>query len=217
MADKLTRNPWISMWTKPRETIREIVKIDPKKNLYLLSGIYGFSTLLHFSQNFSLGAYLPWPTILLGSLVFSVFIGLLGFLIAGKLIEWTGRWLGGHGSFQQIRAALAWSNVTNVVSILMWLLLIWGFGRNVFLENFAQANFIGAALFVALTAFLVQSVVAIWGFVLLCKSIGEVQGFSAWKGLLNVLIVFILVAIVVWIIVWLLSWAQGSTQIGMML
>jgi hypothetical protein len=211
MAD-LETNPWLKMWVKPRETIRGIVKYDPKHRLYLLSGIYGFVTLINISQNFSLGAYLPWGTILLGALVFSVFIGLLGFGIAGKLLQWTGRWIGGKGSFSQIRAALAWSNVTNVVNILMWLLLVWAFRGSVFIESFPETNFVGAALTVALTAFLVQTIAAIWGFILLVKSLGEVQGFSAWKGLLNVVIAFILVTAVVWICVWLLWWMQGSMQ-----
>jgi hypothetical protein len=202
------------MWVAPRETIREIVKTDPKYRVYLLAAIYGFATLLHFSQNFSLGAYLPWPTILLGSLVFSVFIGLIGFAIASKLIEWTGRLLGGTGSFQQIRAALAWSNVTNVVSILMWLVLVASFRSAVFLESFAESTFVGSALAIVVGAFLVQAVAAIWGFVILVKSIGEVQGFSAWKGLLNVVIVFVLVAISVWILAWIFLWSHGSTQLG---
>ncbi|MES2344698.1 MAG: Yip1 family protein [Chlamydiota bacterium] len=214
MAGKLNTNPWLKMWVKPRETIREIIQVDPKYHIYLLSGIYGFATLLHFSQNFSLGAYLPWGAVLLGSLVFSVFIGLIGFGIAGKLIEWTGRLLGGKGSFQQIRAALAWSNVTNIVSILMWLLLVASFRGAVFLESFAESTFVGSALAVVLLAFLVQAVASVWGFVILVKSIGEVQGFSAWKGLLNVVIVFILVAIIVWILAWIFWWSQGSTQLG---
>lgn len=214
MEGKLGTNPWLKMWVKPRETIREIIKFDPKYRLYLLSGIYGFATILHFAQNFSLGATLPWGTILLGALVFSVFVGLLGFLIAGKLIQWTGRWLGGTGSFNQIRAALAWSNVSNIVNILMWFLLIWGFRGQVFLESFAQANFVGAALAVAGTAFLVQTIAAIWGFVMMVKAIGEVQGFSAWKALLNVVIVFVLVAIVIWVLVWLLWWSQGSMHVA---
>lgn len=211
MAD-LETNPWLKMWVKPRETIRGIVKYDPKHRLYLLSGIYGFVTLINIAQNFSLGAYLPWGTILLGALVFSVFIGLLGFGIAGKILQWTGRWIGGKGSFSQIRAALAWSNVTNLVNIPMWLLLIWAFRGSVFIESFPETNFMGMALTIALTAFLVQTIAAIWGFVLLLKSLGEVQGFSAWKGLLNVVIAFILVTAVVWIFVWLLWWMQGSMQ-----
>lgn len=204
------------MWVAPRETIREIIQVDPKYRLYLLAGVYGFAAILHIAQSFSLGAHLPWGTILLGALVFSVFVGLIGFGIVGKLLQWTGGWIGGKASFQQIRAALAWANVTNVVNILMWFVLIGGFGGFVFFESFAQSNFIGPALWVAGIAFLVQSITAVWGFVILLKALGEVQGFSAWKGLLNVIIVFALVAIISWVLAWIFWSTQAPAQVAIL-
>jgi hypothetical protein len=52
---------------------------------------------------------------------------------------------------------------------------------------------------------LVQLAMSIWGVVILVKGLAEVQGFSAWKGLLNVLIPIVIVFVVFFIIGFLVT------------
>ena len=196
-------HPWISMWVRPRETIRAIVKKNPRQSFYLLSAIYGFPLLLQMAQNFSLGEVLSFLPILLGALILSLFIGMLVITVISGLLSWTGGWIGGKASFLQVRAAVAWANVPNTVNILMWLLMVATFGNQVFTHSFAETPFIGYQLIVVFFAFLVQVMVAVWGFIIGLKALGEVQGFSAWKALLNVLIPFFMVMIGIWILMWL--------------
>ena len=54
--------------------------------------------------------------------------------------------------------------------------------------------------------FFVQSIASIWGFVIVLQALGEVQGFSAWKALLNVIIPFGLLL--------LITWAIGHVEAG---
>jgi len=203
MGEKLSVNPWLEIWTRPRETIRAIVKFNPKYLFILLSGIYGFPLMLQFAQNLSLGERLSALTVFIIALVLSVFIGMLGITIISGLLYWTGQWIGGKAPYSYVRAAITWSNVPNVVNVVIWLLMMGVFGARLFTRGFAEATFVGYELTIVFFAFLIQVVIAVWGFVIALKALGEVQGFSAWKALLNVLIPFFMVAIGFWVIMWI--------------
>lgn len=205
----LDGNPWFSIWVRPRSTIREIVKTDPKYRFILLSAIYGFPMLLHMAQNLSLGEKYSTMAIIIGALVLATFVGMIGISIASVLIYWTGRWIGGDSGYYPVRAAVSWSNVPSIVNIMIWIILMATFGNTIFKEDFGMQSFQGTDQIVVFGAFFLELVLSIWSFVILVKGLGEVQGFSAWKGLLNVLIPFFLVAIIIWVLTWLFWVANG--------
>lgn len=199
MVEKLkVKNPWLSMWTKPRETIRAIVSFDPKYQFPLLAAIYGFPMLLNFAQSLSLGMNAHWGIILLIAAVLATFAGMLGILITSALLHWTGKWLGGKSTFLEMRAAVTWSNVTNIVTSATWLILALTFGQLAFVENFSSLAFMGWEKLLIFVLFLIQAVVSIWSIVIFIKAVAEVQGFSAWKGLLNLIIPIIMIILVAW-------------------
>jgi hypothetical protein len=204
MAKKAEGNPWFGIWTEPRQTIRSIVKTDPKFGFVVLSAIYGLPMALNLAQNFSLGNVLPVWAILIGSLIVCTFLGMIGISISTWLLQFTGRWIGGKGSFQTIRTAVTWSNVPNIVSILMWIVLLGIFNGAVFNKQFSETQFIGYEAGIVFVIFLLQAIVSIWGFIILLQGLGEVQGFSAWKALLNVLIPFVIVVAIIWLVGWAL-------------
>src|SRR5688572_25462339 len=105
MTKKLSMfKPLFKMWVEPRKTVRTIVNKDPKYGFKTLSWIYGFPVLLHFAQSFSLG--LNWSSliILIVAAVLAVFAGMIGISISSGLIYWTGKWIGGKGSYKDVRA-----------------------------------------------------------------------------------------------------------------
>lgn len=200
MADKLAINPWIKMWTKPKETIRAVVTMDPRYRFLTLCAVYGLPAMLQLAQNMSLGFSYSLVGILLGSLFLSLFAGMIGITIASALLYATGKWIGGAASFIQVRCAVSWSNVTNVGSILLWVALIAAFKNLLFTDAFATASFTQLESTLVFVIFLVQFGLAIWSFVLLVQSLAEVQGFSAWKALLNVVISFGIVIAFFWLV-----------------
>jgi len=200
MSQQLGINPWLKMWVDPRRSIQAIVDYNPKFKFPLLSFIYGFPMMLHFMQTISAAESLSLPVIVVLSLALAPFIGMLGISIISGLLLWTGKWLGGKGSYLSIRAAVSWSNVPNIVNILMWLLLVVTFGSELFLSAFAGAPFVGRELGIVGFAFFIQGVVSIWSFVILLQGLGQVQGFSAWKGLLNVILPFLLITVFMWLV-----------------
>ena len=207
MASKVEGNPWLSIWTEPRKTIRSIVNKDPKFGFILLSAVYGLPMALNLAQSFYLTSTIPLWAVIVSALILCIFLGVIGISISAWVLQVTGRWIGGKGNFQTIRAAVAWSNVPNFVTVLMWIALIGIFGGQVFSPGFTESHFIGFQAGAVFLIFLIQSVISVWGFIILLNTLGEVQGFSAWKALLNVIIPVVII-VAIWLLV---GWALMGT------
>ena len=209
MAGKLNVNPWLDIWLEPRATIRAIVNYNPKYRFILLSTIYGLPMALNFAQSSSLIESLPLWAILVAALVISPFIGALGSTVSSLLLTWTGKWIGGKSNYDRVRSAVAWSNVPNTVTLILWVVLMVVFGNQVFSRGFSDTAFMGYEAGVVFIVFLVESIVSIWGFIILLKTLGEVQGFSAWKALLNVVIPLVIVVAAIWLVGWII-WGTSA-------
>ncbi|MBS0616032.1 MAG: YIP1 family protein [Verrucomicrobia bacterium] len=203
MLGKLSLRPWLTMWVRPRDTIRDIVRTNPKSQFFLLSAVYGFPMLLQLAQNLSLGATMSTALILIVSLILATPLGALLINAIAGLLYWTGGWIGGKAPFGHVRAAVAWSNVPNIVNLAIWLILTAHFGSALYQRTFAEMTFVGPELALVFFGFLIQVVVSVWGFIMILKTLGEVQGFSAWKALLNILIPLFMVWIAFMVVMWL--------------
>jgi hypothetical protein len=188
MGNKLSINPWTGMWVRPRETIRAIIETNPGYMYPLLCFIYGFPLALQLAQNFSLGNTYSTTAIVITSAILAIILGAVMISIAAALFTWTGKWIGGTGTYQQVRAAVAWSNMPNVVNIGLWMINIATFGVRLFRTNFIETQFVGNELTIIFMTVFVQLIIAVWAFIIALKALGEVQGFSAWKALLNIVI-----------------------------
>jgi len=178
----------LTMWVCPRQTIRRIIDTQPDSKLFLLSLIYGLPMMFYFLQGNSWGQNSRLSTILLTALVGAVVIGYIGINIGSALLFVTGKWIGGKGRFKQVRASVAWSNVTNLASVAIWGLLIVLFRESVFLADFPYASSLGNFALLMNSIFIIQLVVAIWSIVIFVSSLAETQGFSVFKAIINTLL-----------------------------
>ena len=210
MKEKLGFNPWFKMWTRPRETIRAIVKANPNFRLVWLSLVYSLPSMFYVAQKLSWGASVNFWLILGVCALLAIPIGFIGFCLNSFLLMLTGKLLKGKGSFKDIRAAFAWSSVPNVVNIALWVLLFIAFGSHVFLHNFPSMLYAGVHGAILQGALILQLVVAIWMLVIFLHALGEVQGFSAWMALLNVVLALILWMVVFFVLGWVLSLFTGG-------
>ena len=197
---ELELKPWISIWVKPRQTVRAIINYNVKYRFFLLSLLYGLPTVLQMAQNFSLGSILALPAILLLCLIASPLLGALGLVVCSAFLTWTGRFLGGKSTFAEMRCAFSWINATNLVTVAVWVALIAQFKEVIFYEGFVRMPMTVMEATWLSVYFLIQLVVAIWSFILLLQAVSEVHGFSIWKSLINVVIAFAAGVGVVWIV-----------------
>lgn len=186
--------PFRTIWSSPRETIRRIVATDPELHVTLLICLAGIGESLNRASNRNAGDQLPLGAILALACILGPLGGLFGVWIYSHLIRISGKWIGGLGDYEEIKAAIAWASVPNVVGLVLWIPLLLITGKETFTEHapnlVANSNLAIATLLLAI----VQLALGIWSLVLLCNTIAEVQDYqSAWRGLGNLFLAGILI------------------------
>ncbi len=188
-----------SIWSRPRETIRRIVAVNPRYGVVLLAALSGSSTTL-----------MRWPGLdeaSLGLMALLVLACTLGPLM-GIAFLWIGAWIvrgvgrammGGQATPEEMRAALAWANVPQVAALPVALIMTVLAAPTV---SLGPSVALGA---LAVLLGLASLVLGIWGLVIACNTVAEVQGYpSAWKGLGNLLLpmgIVVLIGIVAAILI----------------
>jgi len=175
-------NPWVSMWTRPRKTIRALVDYKPNYGVFYLASLFAFQDLLYYANWWSFGTKFSPLSIFLGSLILCPLVGLVWVYFAGWIFYFTGRWLHGRASASHLRKALAWSKVPVSINLLVWLgFLIFGVPSAFILEGSHDTG-----LFSTIFLNFISLATGIWSFVLLVQSIREVQHFSISHSIINV-------------------------------
>lgn len=213
MISALIIKPWFTIWLYPRVTVREIIQTQP---LILTLVIVALASLNTTLSNFRLSVGLRSsliaeiaPHLLVGSL-----FAILVFYLQVYLLQEVGSRLGGKASFEAIQAAVAWSRVPVVWALPLWAAKIAIFGPRAFPQGaMPRINISGigmffeplgssaneAILFGALNVLI--GVMGIWGLVILLIGLAEVQGFSIWKAIQNLLLAALVVVIPIGVIV----------------
>lgn len=181
-------NPWLSVWTRPRETIRRIIETDPTRSWLLVAALAGVANALDRASGRNAGDKLPLPTIIAGAVGLGAVWGVVSVYLGAFLLALTGRWIGGRGSRAELRAAVAWAQVPVALSLLLWVPELALVGREMFTAETPELDDNPAAAIGLFLFGLAELTLGVWSLVLLLKCVGEVQGFSAWKALGNLLL-----------------------------
>jgi hypothetical protein len=169
--------------------------------------LYGFPMVLQLAQNMAFGFSYSLVGIVIGAIFLALLAGMVGISIVSAVIYVTGKWVGGKGSFLQVRSAVSWANITNIVTILLWGVLIAYFRHDLFTDTFITAPFTQRESMMVMGIFLTQTAMSIWSLVLLIQSVAEVQEFSSAKAVLNLLLSGGIIIACFWLVGLLL--AQG--------
>jgi hypothetical protein len=184
---KETLNPWMSIWTKPRATIQQIVDTNPRKFVVRLTCIEGFASYLDHARFLrNLGDKYDWPIIFAIAAIVGPIAGLIALYFVAAMISWTGKWIGGKATSGNIRAAIVWSGVPTIWGLILWIPELVLFGQALFTS--AKIPGIHARLslwFMFLGFGVINVTIYTWAAVVYLKCLGQVQGFSIWKVLYN--------------------------------
>lgn len=180
------------MWVKPRQTIRAIINYNCNHRFILLSFLYGFLECLQTAQGFSLSMHFSFGIILALCLILAIPFGVISFYITTLFVYWTGRLVKGQGTFKQIKASVAWSNVTTIISFVFAIILLALFGSAIFDRSFYDGVYPLIPTIVLSLALLCEMVLSVWRLVIFILALSEVQKFSGWMSLLNVVLASIL-------------------------
>lgn len=192
-------NPWKSLWLKPKQTIRQIVNANPKLHVIPIMFVTGIGYALADLESNSLRtnpilSEIPSILLILGLLILGGISSIIFLYINAWLLKWTGNWLNGRASRQELRSAMAWSSIPNLVQLVIWLPFVFIFGSEVFAIDFISqltGGSITSASPLVMSITVLATILSIWSMFIFCHMIAEVQGFSAWTAVWNSILSFI--------------------------
>ena len=192
-------NPLLTIWTQPKETVRQLIevnKIGLSVLLVMIAGIGGVITALQDS-----GWFLDLSPILLiiGILITGLLSGLLNLGISTLLYTGIGKLYGGHGKLRDMAIAIGPMMIPQVFVVPVLILFALYYGERFFMvpEAFGITSIsLGAYLFLTL----LTATASIWSIVISSKAIGVVHGFSSWRGfgvLMTLLGIVIMITLII--------------------
>jgi hypothetical protein len=191
-------NPWLSIWVRPRATLRYILQTDPTTFVFALCFFGSMVEALDRASGRSLGDHIPFPFVLLLCVLSGGVGAVLTLAVGARLLCWAGHSLGGEGTLTDVKAALGWSNVPNLVVLLLWLPLLALIGPEMFTTSTPRLDANPVLALLPLVTGLLQIMVAMWAFVIYLKCLAEAHRFSAWRALgASIFAFFIVVAILI--------------------
>lgn len=210
----LALNPWTSIWTRPRATIRQIVDTDPKYMVIPLAILGGIVQAFDNASTRNLGDELPLGGIIVAALIGGPIGGLISLYLAGWFLRVTGGWLGGKANAEKVRAAIAWGQVPAIATLPLIGVQIALFGIEMFTEFTPELDANDQMLYVLLATGVGEMILGIWAIVAVIKCVAEVHEFSAWRGLgamfLAFLVLFGILLIPIALLATLASLAGGT-------
>jgi len=181
-------NSIISIFIKPRATIQQIVDKNPEDSVMLLACLAGISNVLNRAAIRSTGDTMELFEILFFALILGPFVGVISLYSVSFFIHWTGKWIGGTSSLENIRAAMAWASIPVVISVSLLIPQVILFGEELFTTETPILDTSQLLYNTLMIFFVIDIILAIWSFVLYLNCIGQVQGFSSLKMFGNLLL-----------------------------
>lgn len=196
MSHTLDINPWLSVWTRPRDTIAKIIAFNVTHRFHLFCFLIGFVA----------GLPLVAPT---GNLLYLVVmllvawpVGYLSLSINSCMFYFTGKLIKGQAAFKEIRSAICWASLPSIIFVNpLYAIMMYLVGANIITSTGMIIMSLPIVIF------------SIWGMVLSLKIVSQVQRFSIWKALLNLILVILFTTAIMLLI--LLPIMHGLSEGGL--
>ena len=181
--DPSRENPFLTIWIRPRSTIRGIIDVNPNHWVIPLASAGGILQTLQTESSLHLGSRLSLPAILMISVVVGPLIGLLGLYVGAWFVAVTCRPFGGWADPKEVRTALAWSSVPLLATAPFWAIRIALLGTEMFALPKPSLVSNPAMIALLIVSIILEIVLSVWWLVVTLIALGEVQHISTWKTL----------------------------------
>lgn len=174
-------NLWLRLWVAPRKAFREILSTNPYRVIIwfaLMSGILAALITLEL-----LWAQEPEridfhsPLFIAALLIAGMIFGIVQLYVVSWLYQLSGSWLGGKGSYVDVKCAVGWGMYPIIVSHLFAL---------------SSPYFMVHPLFSMILS-LLSIIIGIWAIVMFISFLAEAHKFSPWRALAAILLALLLI------------------------
>ena len=199
MKEKTQASPWKDIWFRPRRAIGYVIDTNPEHLVFALATAWAFVYAIQKSSEDSRGDGKDLPELLIIWTFAAVLWGPISVCLHGWIGHWVGTKLGGKcEDSTRVRAALAWGSIPYIFCIVPLTLIYCLMGFEMFTSEaprFQEGP--DSLLYGVMGLTCVNIVLWVWSWVATSQTLGEVFGFSAWKGFVVQLSPYLMVFIVV--------------------
>src|SRR5579863_2215555 len=167
--DEGARSPWVSVWFSPRLTIERLVATRPTYLVWPLAILGTVASLYNQISVIDGATYLLNWQLALGLVLLGILVGIAWLYLAGLLLSWIGRLLGGRAPALHLRAAFAWSSVPTILGFIV-------------IVAIGAANGRGTAQ--DLVPLLVAAS-SLWSLIVFLLMLGRIEHFGFWRTILT--------------------------------
>ncbi len=188
-------NPFTAIWTKPRQTVRQIIEERNSRFIFLLVVLVGYSSILTSALDTDADETFGIPGLLIGGLILSPLSAAIGIAVLSLISLLVGKLFKGTATFDEMfRAQLAGQipYVWLIPVLLLWIL----FSPSSYFKSFEE-TYSGIDLTLNIILTVILFVLSMLTLFYQSKAIGEAHGLSAWKGLAIILIPLLILVVVV--------------------
>ena len=188
-------NPWSDIWFKPRQTIRHIVETNPYRSVLLLALLGSVGQTLGVFSAQGIGKILSMGEILVTTILTAPLVAFFYLFALGWLLHQVALRLGGEGSIEQTRAALAWSWAPIVSVLPLWGVKYILFRDELFLADKPFVESQPVLSFLAWVIGVVDFAIGLWSLIILFSALSEIHRISVLKSIGAFLLTQLIVAV----------------------
>lgn len=187
-ADRPPASPWLTIWTSPRATMRWLLDQEAEYTFqtYGIAVASGIVTVASGDFARFFGTAVPLFLKVGLALLVGPILGLAAVFVGAFLASAVGRMLGGTGSVEDLRPALAWGalpvTLAGACALPAALILMPRLEPYLASERPLPPSLFLPSLAVLLASLLTTTGWA-WSLVTTTKCVAEAHGFSAWRAL----------------------------------
>ena len=190
MSEKKSKSIFRSM-VDPRGFMRRVLELQ-KRSTWYIAFFVGVVWLFDRALQYQLGFYCSSKWIVLFSVIFGVAAGYLYLYLTSWILYWTGKIFKGKADFNKVYLAFVWSRMPVFFVMISWFSLVALLHEGAFTNVLIYTGL----PFIVPSLIWIQILFGFWSFILLFHTVGEVQEFSAWVAIWNVLLTYLILGII---------------------
>lgn len=202
-----------TIWLRPRDTLRFILKKCPDKYvtpLLIIGGaVSALGNALDGQPLFDAG---PWVSLVIIVIIGAIF-GPIANMIFAAILSMVGRWIGGEGNYQKTLTVAAWSMVPSIAGVIFLFFQIGYFGPYyLFFEGDIEIVALGMTKseMVLYLLGVLSLIVSIWATVILVIGLSVAHKFTIGKAILNLVIPILAILVPIAIIAFIFGDLMGG-------
>lgn len=182
------RNAWVWIWIRPRGVIRAKIDRGSTWGMWGIAYLAGLSRVLQLAMRRNEGRRWSLGEIFGGSAAVAVIVGVGGLWLAAWLLGRIGRSIGGHGSARDLRIALCWASIPKAAWLVSFAVSFAILGDYVFWPRAASLPASPASRYLYFANLFIGLLLLAWSTTIGVLAVGEAHRFSAWRGLVTIVI-----------------------------